>query len=125
MGEITFGKGEYIMEKITIGAMFVCMILAALCFAHAFVFGFMGEKSIWLVPSYRKLPKEKREAYSVEKICTGARNTLALWGLWFILGTVACYFLNPLIVLVFVGGWIAMLIPRMSFREKRYDKFRK
>lgn len=113
------------METKIIVAMFLCMILAALCFAHAIVFAFMREKCIWLVKSYRGIPKEERDQYSSEKICTGTRNILALWGLWFVAGTIACYFFTPYLAAVFIVAWIFMLVSRMKFSAKRYEKYKK
>lgn len=113
------------MEKWMIGTMFLCMILTALCFAHAIVFGIMGEKCIWLVRSYQQLSKTEREKYSKEKICKAGRNILAMGGVWFLLGTAACYFLSPYAIVLFLIVWIAVLVPRMKFQEKRYEKYKK
>lgn len=113
------------MEIKIAAAMFLCMMLAALCFAHSIVFALMKEKCIWLVRSYKTLPKEEREKYSVEKICAGGRNILLLWGVWFVIGAAACYAVTPYIAAVFVVIWIILLANRMKFSEKRYEKYRK
>ena len=76
------------MERVIVIAVFICMMMTALRIAHAVVFTVLGEKCVWLIKSYRDLPKEKQNLYDPGLVVNGARNGLVLWALWFVLGAV-------------------------------------
>lgn len=96
------------MERVIVISVFLCMMMAALHVAHAVVFTILGEKCVWLIKSYRELPKEKRKCYDAALVVTGARNQLFLWALWFVAGAIVCFFVTPFLVIVFLGVWLAV-----------------
>ena len=67
------------MERVIVIAVFICMMMTALLIAHAVVFTVLGEKCVWLIKSYRDLPKEKQNLYDPGLVVNGARNGLVLW----------------------------------------------
>ena len=80
---------------------------------------------MWLIKSYRELPKEKRKCYDAALVVTGARNQLFLWALWFVAGAIVCFFVTPFLVIVFLGVWLAVFFSRRKFSEIRYEKYKK
>lgn len=62
------------MERVIVIAVFICMMMTALLIAHAVVFTVLGEKCVWLIKSYRDLPKEKQNLYDPGLVVNGARN---------------------------------------------------
>ena len=113
------------MERVIVISVFLCMMMAALHVAHAVVFTILGEKCVWLIKSYRELPKEKRKCYDAALVVAGARNQLFLWALWFVAGAIVCFFVTPFLVIVFLGVWLAVFFPRRKFSEIRYEKYKK
>ena len=113
------------MERVIVIVVFICMMMTALLTAHAVVFTVLGEKCVWLIKSYRDLPKEKRDLYDPGLVVNGARNELVLWALWFVLGAVLSYVLTPFLVVVFLGAWLAAFTSGRSFKEKKYEKYKR
>ena len=113
------------MERVIVIVVFICMMMTALLTAHAVVFTVLGEKCVWLIKSYRDLPKEKRDLYDPGLVVNGARNELVLWALWFVLGAVLSYVLTPFLVVVFLGAWLAAFFSGISFKEKKYEKYKR
>lgn len=113
------------MERVIVIAVFICMMMTALLIAHAVVFTVLGEKCVWLIKSYRDLPKEKQNLYDPGLVVNGARNGLVLWALWFVLGAVLSYVLTPFLVVVFLGVWLAAFFSGRSFKEKKYEKHKR
>ena len=113
------------MERVIVISVFLCMMMAALHVAHAVVFTILGEKCVWLIKSYRELPKEKRKCYDADLVVAGARNQLFLWALWFVAGAIVCFFVTPFLVIVFLGVWLAVFFSRRKFSEIRYEKYKK
>ena len=105
------------MERVIVIAVFICMMMTALLIAHAVVFTVLGEKCVWLIKSYRDLPKEKQNLYDPGLVVNGARNGLVLWALWFVLGAVLSYVLTPFLVVVFLGVW-RLSFPAEALRKK-------
>ena len=60
------------MERVIVIAVFICMMMTALLIAHAVVFTVLGEKCVWLIKSYRDLPKEKRDLYDPGLVVNGS-----------------------------------------------------
>lgn len=112
------------MERVIVIAVFICMMMTALLIAHAVVFTVLGEKCVWLIKSYRDLPKEKRDLYDPGLVVNGSRNVLVLWALWFVLGAVLSYVLTPFLVVVFLGVWLAAFFSGRSFKEKSTKNIR-
>lgn len=98
------------MERVIVISVFLCMMMAALHVAHAVVFTILGEKCVWLIKSYRELPKEKRKCYDAALVVTGA---------------IVCFFVTPFLVIVFLGVWLAVFFSRRKFSEIRYEKYKK
>ena len=113
------------MERVIVIAVFICMMMTALLIAHAVVFTVLGEKCVWLIKSYRDLPKEKRDLYDPGLVVNGARNGLVLWALWFVLGAVLSYVLTPFLVVVFLGVWLAAFFSGRNYKEKKYEKYKR
>lgn len=113
------------MERVIVIAVFICMMMTALLIAHAVVFTVLGEKCVWLIKSYRDLPKEKQNLYDPGLVVNGARNGLVLWALWFVLGAVLSYVLTPFLVVVFLGVWLAAFFSGRRFKEKKYEKYKR
>lgn len=113
------------MERVIVIAVFICMMMTALLIAHAVVFTVLGEKCVWLIKSYRDLPKEKQNLYDPGLVVNGARNGLVLWALWFVLGAVLSYVLTPFLVVVFLGVWLVAFFSGRSFKEKKYEKYKR
>ena len=113
------------MERVIVIAVFICMMMTALLIAHAVVFTVLGEKCVWLIKSYRDLPKEKQNLYDPGLVVNGARNGLVLWALWFVLGAVLSYVLTPFLVVVFLGVWLAAFFSGRSCKEKKYVKYKR
>lgn len=113
------------VERIIVIAVFICMMMTALLTAHGVVFTILGEKCVWLVKSYRDLPKEKRDQYDAGLVVNGARNGFLLWALWFVLGAVLSYFVTPFLAVAFLGVWLAVFLRGRVFREQTYEKYKK
>ena len=64
------------MERVIVISVFLYMMMAALHVAHAVVFTILGEKCVWLIKSYRELPKEKRKCYDADLVVRGEKPTL-------------------------------------------------
>lgn len=113
------------MERVTVIAVFLCMMMISLLVAHAVVFSILGDKCVWLVKGYRDLPKEKRERYDPDLVVQGTRNKLLLWAVWFAAGAVSSWAFTPFLVLIFFVGWIWSFVREMKFQEKKYQKYKK
>ena len=72
------------MEPITI----ISLGLAILCLSGALLFFILKEKGAILVSGFDSIPENQKDKYDKKKISLDMRNTLLLWGIILLLGTI-------------------------------------
>ena len=105
------------MEPITI----ISLGLSILCLIGALLFSILKEKGAILVSGFDSIPESQKDKYDKKKISLDMRNSLLLWGIILLVGTILSQSIHEYFGVGAIGIFFLLVINSIG----TFDKYKK
>lgn len=103
----------------------ICLVLSIFFLIIAIVFAVLKERGAMLISGFNTIPERQRKKYDIKRMVADTRNSIFLWFLVLLLGTILSYFFNKYLGILALVAWIILMFRNVHLdAEEAFGKYR-